>query len=238
GADGAWVVTFPPDTDHGDGFVRPLDSDRWTRLPVGFSPYAVSGDVLVGLLDPSQSGPPSRLVLVSAVTGRTLADLGQDAQPVATGIGQVVWTTGCDASSDSPCDLHRRLLGTGATATYRLPRPACCGEAGVVSRDGKLVAFLLERPTSDPRYQGHPMRPSDVAVLHLDSGRLEIVPGIELPAKSSPGLAFSADGRWLTIALDAGPRIRLLAWRSGLQLPYEAKAIPGQVLWRATVAVL
>lgn len=237
GAARAWVVSFPPDPDHGDGFVRGLDSQHWTRLPVGFSPYAVSGDALVGLLDPSQSGPPSRLVLVSAVTGRTLADLGQDAQPVATGIGQVVWTTGCDPSSDSPCDLHRRWLGTGSTATYRLPRPACCGEAGVVSPDGKLVSFQLERPMNDPRYEGHPMRPSDIAVLHLDSGRLEIVPGIELPARSSPGLAFSADGRWLTIALDAGPRIRLLAWRPGLRLPYETKAIPGHVLWRATVAV-
>ncbi|MFF0269001.1 hypothetical protein [Kribbella sp. NPDC004536] len=236
GPGGVWVVTFPPDTDHGDGFVRPLDSDRWTRLPVGFTPYAVSGDELVGLLDPSQSGPPSRLVIVSATTGRKLADLGQDAQPVATGIGQIVWTTGCDPSGGGPCDLHRRRLRTGSTSTYRVPRPVCC--SGVVSPDGKLVAFLLERSTDDPRYAGHPMRPSDIAVLQLDTGRLEIVPGIELPAKSSPGLAFSADGRWLAIALDAGPRIRLLAWRPGLQLPYETGPIPGQVLRNATVAVL
>jgi hypothetical protein len=238
GGGGTWVVSSSPDTDQVGGFVRRLDSRHWTRLPVGFSPYAASGDELVGLLEPSQSGPPSRLVLVSAITGRRLADLGQDAQPVATGAGQVVWTTGCDPTSDSPCDLHRRWLRTGSTTTYRLPRPACCGGLGVVSPDGKLVAFLLERAATDPGYESHPIPPSDVAVLHLDGSRLEIVPGIELPAKSSAGLAFSQDGRWLAIALDAGPRIRLLAWRSGLALPYETKAISGQVLWAATIAML
>ncbi|GAA1594740.1 MULTISPECIES: hypothetical protein [Kribbella] len=238
GGDGAWVVLSPPDPDQGAGFVRRLDADHWTRLPVGFSPYAASDDQMVGFLEPSQSGPSSRLVLVSATTGRQLADLGQDAQPVATGAGEVLWTTGCNPSSASPCDLHRRRLATGSTATYRLPHPACCGGPGVVSPDGREVAFLLERAAVDSRYEGHPMRPSNLAVLQLASGRLEIVPGIELPPKSSPGLAFSADGRWLAIALDAGPRIRLLAWRSGVQHPYEAKPIRGQVLWAATVATV
>jgi hypothetical protein len=73
-------------------------------------------------------------------------------------------------------------------------------------------------------------------VLHLDTGRLEIVPGIEVPAAtvsapaSSPGMAFSADGRWLMIALNAGQKIRLLAWRSGLAHPYESKPIAMQIM--------
>ena len=238
GGDRAWVVSYPTDADHLYGSVVPLGGGHRVRLPAGFYPYSAADRTLVGVLQPDPQGPPSWLLLVDATTGRALTNLGQTAQSVATGSGQVIWTTGCDASSDRPCDLHRRQLTAGSTTSYRLPRPACCGGPGVVSADGKLVAFLLERATTDPRYEGHPIPPSDLAVLHLDTGRLQIVPGIELPTKSSPGLAFSADGRWLAIALDAGTRIRLLAWRSGLRHPYETNAIPGQVWSAPTLTML
>lgn len=54
----------------------------------------------------------------------------------------------------------------------------------------------------------------------------------------SPSLAFSADGRWLVIALDAGSNTRLLAWRSGLAHPYETTPIAGQGLGPAPMAAL
>jgi hypothetical protein len=228
GGDRAWVVSYPTDVDHPYGSVTPLGGGHRVRLAAGFYPYAAAGDTLVGV---SQPDPLSvrGLLLVDATTGRTLTNLGQTALLVAAGRGQVIWTGPCDPGSDRRRDLQRRQLSTGSTTSYRLPRPASCGGPGVVSADGKLVAFTLERARAYPLYEGHPMPPSDLAVLHLDTGRLEIVPGIELPAKVSPGLAFSADGRWLAIALDAGTRIRLLAWRSGLRHPYETNAIPGQV---------
>jgi hypothetical protein len=65
--------------------------------------------------------------------------------------------------------------------------------------------------------------------MELGTGRLDIVPGIELPTKSQPGLAFAERGDWLVIALDAGSRTRLLAWRPGLRQPYETNALPGLV---------
>jgi hypothetical protein len=65
--------------------------------------------------------------------------------------------------------------------------------------------------------------------MQLDTGRLSIVPGIELPAKSQPGLAFAGRGNWLVIALDAGSRTRLLTWRPGLRQPYETNPLPGLV---------
>jgi hypothetical protein len=76
---------------------------------------------------------------------------------------------------------------------------------------------------------------------YLDTGRLEIVPGLEVPADWFPpplGMAFSADGRWLMIAINAGPQIRLLAWRPGLAHPYESKPITGPVISDVPILVL
>jgi hypothetical protein len=64
------------------------------------------------------------------------------------------------------------------------------------------------------------------------------VPGIEVPARTSPRLAFTPDSRWLVIALNAGPQTRLLAWRSGLADPYESKPIPGQTWGPPPLVVL
>lgn len=55
------------------------------------------------------------------------------------------------------------------------------------------------------------------------------MPGIELPTKSQPGLTFTGRDDWLVIALNAGSRTRLLAWRPGLRQPYETNALPGPV---------
>ena len=144
-------------------------------------------------------------------------------------VSVVLWTGDCDPSSSKAYTVHRRPVAGGAPASYRLPRPA--GYAtGVISADGRLLAFTLERAASDPRYQQErPIPPVDIVILHLDTGALEVVPGVEIPAKTGPGLAFSADGRWLVKALDSGTRTRLLTWRHGLPRPYESRAIDGLV---------
>jgi hypothetical protein len=186
-------------------------------------------------------------LLVDATTGRIRANLGRTAHVVAVGRGEVIWSTGCPVGRVRPCDLQRRSLDTGSTTSYRLPGPTN-GSPGVLSADGKLLAFALVRATTDPRYEGHSRPPSELAVLHLETGRLEIVPGIEVPAKIFPGLAFSADGRWLVIVLNERTwrhrdhighhQIRLLAWRSGLPQPYETARIPGQVRGAPTLTML
>jgi hypothetical protein len=209
----------------GSGYLMPVGGGSRVRLPAGLSSSLITDGVIVGV----GASPPgtSSLLLTDAATGRIRDNLGPG-QPVAIGHGFVLWALGCDVSTDKPCTLHRRSVAGGATTSYRLPRPPCCG---VLSPNSRLVAFSLERATQDPRYQtGHPLPPSDVAILHLDTGRLEIVPGIELVATTplvAPGLAFSADSHWLVIALDAGSKTRLLAWHSGLAHPYESKPIPG-----------
>jgi hypothetical protein len=236
-ADGAhmWGVS-PPKNPNASDYLIPLDGGKRVRLPAGFWPDAITSGVIIGNLESTSTGP-GPLLLVDAATGHVRANLG-NGLPVAVGHGMVLWTVGCFASSGKPCTLHRRPVASGATTSYRLPRPPGF-TAGVLSDDGRVVAFTLERAAQDPRYQqGHPIPPSDIAVLHLDTGRLEIVPGIEVPAKMFPGLAFSADGHWLVIALDAGPKTRLLAWRSGLAHPYEAKPIAGPIMDPPPILVL
>jgi hypothetical protein len=236
-ADGAhaWGVIppSPPTAENTPGYLIPLDGGPRVRLPANFYPLAsATGGVIIG-----SAGGTGPLQLVDAATGHLRANLGTG-EPVAVGYGVVLWSVGCDISLDESCTLHSRSVAGGATSSYRLPRPP--GFAiGTISPDGRLVAFTLERAGQDPRYQArHPIPPSDIAILHLDSGRLEIVPGIETPPKESPGLVFSPDSRWLVIALDAGSRIRLLAWRSGLAHPYESRSMVEQALGTPPVAVL
>lgn len=228
-ADGpwAWGVTFP-DEQHPAGSLLPVGGGLRVPLPVGLWPTAVTGGVVVGGVGSSAGGGAGSLLLVDAVTGRLRGNLGAGAM-VAAGHGQVLWTTGCDPSVPRPCTLHRRLVAGGATTSFRLPRPPGFA-AGVISPDGRLLAFIVERAGPDPRFTaGHPLPPADVAVLHLDTGELDLVPGVEIPAKNPPGLVFSTDSRWLVMALNAGTATRLLAWRPGLPAAYETTPIPGLV---------
>jgi hypothetical protein len=227
-----WAVAAPKNPN-ASAYLIPLAGGRRVRLPVGFFPDAITRGVLVGNVATAEPTTGS-LLLVDATTGRVRANLGTG-WPLAVGGGLVVWTKGCDPPSDKPCTFHRTSVTGGPTASYRLPRPAF---DGVISPDNRLIALTLERPAPDTRFEGHPIPPSDIAVLHLDTGRLEIVPGIEVPAKIFPGRAFSADDRWLVIALDAGPKTRLLAWRSGLTQPYESKPIAGPTMEAPPVLVL
>jgi len=226
----AWGVKYP-DQQHPNGFLIPLDGGKRVRLPAMFWPDAITNGLVIGV-----AGSSSSVLLVDATTGHVRANLGYGSV-LAAGRGLVLWTDACDIGSDKPqpCTVHRRSVTGGATSSYLLPRPPM---AGIVSPDGRQVAFTLERVGPDPRYQASDGLPNDVAILHLDTGALEIVPGVETPAKEGPGVAFTPDSRWLLIALDAGPKTRLLAWRSGLAHPYESTPIAGKGVGIPPILVL
>lgn len=220
-----WIASFATDIDSPYGTITPVTGGKRVRLPLGFYTSSIVGDTVVGLMQPDPGISPTWLALVDARTGRLQAKLEQHVAPLAAGAGQVFWTTGCDEDS-SQCTLHRRAIAGGEVLGSPLPRHACCG---VVSADGTRVAFLIQRATNDSRFDGQPLPPMDIAILQLGTGRLDIVPGIELPIKSQPALAFAGRADWLVIALNAGSRTRLLAWRPGLRQPYETNALPGLV---------
>jgi hypothetical protein len=228
-----WVVGFPS-SDRTSGYIRRLGYGRHVALPAGFGPNGVTGGVVAGNLGSVAAGGGS-VLFVDAATGEIRANLGQG-QVLAVGAGVVVWTDPCDPISRRPCPAHWRSVRGGRTSHYRLPRPTAFS-SGVVSPDGRTVVFTLERANPDERYlEGHPFPPSEIAVLHLDTDRLELVPGVELPAKSAPGFAFTPDSRWLAITLNAGTRTRVLLWRPGLAHPYETASVPGLALSPPAIA--
>lgn len=218
----AYDVVSPDDT-HPRGSLTLLDGGMTVDLPRDFAPLAITSGVVVGLLSNG-----AVVGLVDARTGAVRARLGEGSV-LAAGSGAVFWTTGCDISVARPCVLHRRDVRGGSVRSYALPR-APGFALGAVSADGSSLAFPLQRATLDPRFDaGHPLPPTDVAVLDVRTGVVRVVPGVELPAKTAPALLYSADGRWLVIGLDAGTRTRLLAWRPGLTRPYETHPVPGLV---------
>ena len=98
----------------------------------------------------------------------------------------------------------------------------------VFSPDGALAAFQLARARQDPRFStGVPVPPSDVVVLHLYTGSLDIVPGLELPPQAQTGLAFDATGSWLLATVSEGNGGELLAWRHGMPGPALLTSLPG-----------
>jgi hypothetical protein len=88
-----------------------------------------------------------------------------------------------------------------------------------------------------PRYSQHPSGPKATTASIASNGLPDGQKRADRAAKYSAGLVFSGDGRWLVIALDAGTRTRLLAWRSGVLNPYETTAIPGLVREPPTLVV-
>ncbi len=101
----------------------------------------------------------------------------------------------------------------------------------VFSPGGTEAAFQLARASQDPRFTtGWPYPPSDVVVLHLHTGSLDIVPGLELPPLTWAGLAFDATGRWLLTTVSEGERGELLAWRQGMPGPALVTTLPGPLV--------
>jgi hypothetical protein len=220
----AWGIHYSTSST-GSGQLIPLGGDAQPlRLPPEFGVRQASDGLLVGNL-PSSLNSPGSLLLVDESTGAVRANLG-DGELMAADSRDVIWSTGCNAEQPTPCRAHRRNLDTGLTTDYRLPR-APGYSAGSLSPDGRMLAFVMERSHPDRRFNSdHPFPPGEVAVLNLISGHVTTVPGIELPAKTAPGLAFTSND-WLVIALDAGRRTRLFGWRHGMRAAFEGPAVTG-----------
>ncbi len=191
------------------------------QLPPHFTVAGVTHGVVSGsaLLGGEYVG-----MLLDADTGRITNRLIRG-QPVAAGGGVVISQAACDVTRNRPCTLRSARVSDGETHSYRIPRSPN-PVPGVLSPDGREYAFLIERSHLDRHYSsGYPIPPADIAWLHLDTGRLDVVPGIELPGKVGLSMAFAPHDDWLVVALDQGSATRLLAWRPGLAKVQEAEPI-------------
>lgn len=239
GTDRAWSFQTratnpsPVSLRRADGFGAGI------RLAAGVWPVAdTPAGLVVGIPRPKPGSQEASVVgLADPATGATGRILGGE-WPVAVHRSFVVTGESCDQAA--ACALVQRRLTDGRVLRrVTLPRGRQPAGGGALSPDGAMLAFQLSRTEPDRRYRSdHPGPPSDIAVLDLRSGALTVLPGIELASKSSAGLVFSRDGRWLVIALPAGPRARLLVWRPGWDRPREAPASPPGAAGRPVSIVL
>ncbi len=204
----AWTVVDPGHE------LNPLTGGRRVALPAGFAPAAATDGVIVGNL--TQGMDPAEIGAVRGSTGVSLPTHGVGLV-LGAARGRYVWSAGCGPSTQGRCELDSASVTGKQLRTYRVPR-APGSPAGLLSPDGRVLAFTLTRPARE----GRPSPPSDIALLHLRSGRLTLVPGVDLPARYQPQFAFAPSGGWLVIAASADMQTRLYAWRPGLRHPLES----------------
>ena len=89
-----------------------------------------------------------------------------------------------------------------------------------------MKVSLAHSPDSDDAFMFY-----GLARGKVDTGGLEIVPGLELPAKTGAGLVFADRGNWLFLTVSYGDHLHVLAWRPGLGAPQEVARLDGPVAW-------
>jgi hypothetical protein len=232
GAGRVWAVDYPDASAAPTALVRlrPLNGGPAVTLPTGAYPVADAAAGIVAGVD--QVGARPHVVLLDPGTGRPARTLGTGV-PLAVERSHLLLQRGpCDLDqATASCTIARIDLRTGhQDSRYVLPTGRVPVSVGSVSRDGRLAVFQLARAHTDPRFDpGHPIPPADIALLHLDTGRLDIVPNLELAPKTDAGLVIADDGSWLFVALNDGDHTHLLAWHPGLDAPRSVARLPGPI---------
>jgi hypothetical protein len=223
----AWAVTYAPQT-----VLTPLNGGRKITLRSGADPVADTPAGLVVAYSPA-AGRPGTVELVDPGTGVLLRHLAIGSPLGAAGQVMLVSRPDCGAPpTHRTCTLESIDLRTGRpTARFDLPAGRVPVSAAVFSPGGTAAAFQLARAGQDPRLTtGGWFPPADVVVLHLRTGGLDVVPGLELPPGTGAGLAFDATGGWLLATVSEGARGELLAWRQGMPGPALVTGLPGPLM--------
>ena len=225
----AWAVTYLGQHT----VLTPLAGGRVVTLPSGSTPFADTAAGLVVVAHHDQLDLPNTLELVDPHTGALLRGFTGVTPLGAAGRLILVSLPDCGALlTHSRCTLESIDLTTGwPTARFELPAGRVPTSDAVFSPGGTAAAFQLARASQDRRFTtGWPYPPADVVVLHLHTGRLDIVPGLELAPATWAGLAFDATGRWLLTTVSDGERGELLAWRPGMAGPALVTTLPGPLV--------
>ncbi|HET7247455.1 MAG TPA: hypothetical protein VFJ07_21775 [Streptosporangiaceae bacterium] len=211
-----------------------LAGSRAVRFRSSTDPIADTAAGLVVVRYRPLAGQRHAVELVDPNTGAVLRRIGEGFPMGAADHVLLVSLHGCtETATHSTCTLESFNLNTGRPiATINLPagQYPTGGDLSspVFSRHGTLAAFQLARAKRDPRFAAVvPDPPSDVAVLNLRTGKLDAVPGLELPPATWAGLAFDPTGRWLLATVSEGGHGELLAWRPGMPGPALVTSLPG-----------
>jgi hypothetical protein len=222
----AWAVSYLAQHT----VLTALAGGRVVTLKPGTSPFADTAAGLVVVAHHGLPDLPDTLELIDPTTGALRRRLAEATPLGAAGHLILVSLPDCGALlTHRTCTLESIDLTTGLpTASFELSAGRAPISDAVFSPDGTKAAFQLARASQDPRFTtGWPSRLADVVVLHLHTGRLDIVPGLELPPLTWAGLAFDATGRWLLTTVSEGERGELLAWRQGMPGPALVTTLPG-----------
>ena len=229
----AWAVTYRAQHT----VLTPPAGGRAVSFKSNISAVADTAAGLVLAAYHDSAGRPDTVELVDPKTGAVLRRLGGGSAMGAAGHVLLVSRHACAwPPAYGTCTLESIDLTTGrpiATAELPAGRIPVWGDvpSPVFNPGGTLAAFQLARARPDSRFAAAaPGPPSDVAVLHLRTGRLDIVPGLELPPRTWAGLAFDATGSWLLATVGEGHRGELLAWRQGMPGPALVTRLPGPLL--------
>ncbi len=234
-ADGrdVWGVAYPTAAS-APLVVSRLADVRPALVPNADTVVGVAGGRLATLEQPAADGVGFDLLLRDPATGGVRDDLGPAGSAFA-GAALVAWTPWPCASGS--CRLDVRSPGSSAVRTYTVPDATSVH--GPFSPDGHQLVLYAPTTTSDPAFSPDQVgRPLDLAVLMLDTGRIERIPGIELAPDAQVALLFSTDGRWLVIGVEVDGGTRLLLWRHGVSRVADTGiVVPGRVLGAPAVAV-
>jgi hypothetical protein len=223
GAHHAWGARYPvPTTPTGSTppgpVLTPLDGGR--KLQLGSNTWLFAdteAGLIVGRPDPETAGP-SQLELADAATGRRVRSLPAGTPMAATGRTLLLQGAGCQNPADPEgCLITRVDLATGR---YPMAAERYPDATAVLSANQKVAAFQLGRAAPDLRFEASRLiPPSDIAILHLDTGRLDVVPDLELSPRASAGLALDPTGSTLVAGISLGSRLEVLAWQPGRPAP-------------------
>jgi hypothetical protein len=214
--------------------LAPLAGSRAVMFRSSTDPIADTAAGLVAVRYRPLAAQRHAVELLDPNTGAVLRRIGDGFPMGAADHVLLVSLHGCtETATHSTCTLESFNLNTGRPiATIKLPagRYPTGGDLSspVFSPNGTLAAFQLGRAKRDPRFAAvFPNPPSDVVVLNLRTGRLDVVPGLELPPATWAGLAFDPTGRWLLATVSEGDHGELLAWRPGMPGPALVTSLPG-----------
>ncbi len=220
-----WAVSYRKHT-----VLTALNGGPAVTLSTETSPVADTAAGLVVVAYDLRAARPYTVELIDPKTGALVRRIAGGSVVGAAGHAALVSLPTCGAPpADSTCTLESIDLATGRpTATFPLPDGRLPASDAVFSPGGTAAAFQLAWARPDPRFTTvSPLPPAGVAVLHLRTGSLDIVPGLELPPGTQAGLAFDATGRWLLVTVNDGNHGELLAWRQGMPAPALVASLPG-----------
>jgi hypothetical protein len=222
----AWAVTYLAHHT----VLTALTGGREVTLKSDTTPFADTAAGLVVVAHHDRQDLPDTLELIDPSSGALLRGFA-GATPLGAG-GHLILVSlpNCGALlTHRSCSLESIDLTTGRpTARFELPAGRVPISDAVFSPNGAKAAIQLARASQDRRFTtGWPSPPADLMVLHLHTGSLDLVPGIELPPLTRAGLTFDNTGRWLLTTVSEGKRGELLAWRQGMPGPALVTTLPG-----------